>query len=225
MAKKKTGSTKPKATPRSKQRRSSARLAKAAEVEQAGEQVTETQEPELPLYKEDNNAFNTPIEDGKDYISTMPSEMLDRILGYCVMDHEPELAARQRDEGANFVKRPHVFLSLAAMSTHFKAHVESFSRLELTRNKDFYRFKTTAEIVESGNLRRSPRIKAKPPPDHRCYRMELITRLQTFCVRCGYFTDRFAVMANSMKCDALCERMLFPGVIVSMILLSINAYD
>jgi hypothetical protein len=215
MAKKKAKSTEANVMPPSKERKKSSRLAKAADVVQAVDEVIETLEPELPNYKEDINAFNTPVEDGKDYISNVPSEMLDRILSYCVMDHEPELAVRQRDEGSNFVKRPHVLLSLAAMSSHFKAHVESFCRLELTRNKDSYRFKSTAEIVEQGNLRRSPRIKAKPPPDHRCYRMELIRHLQTFCIRCGGYTDHFAAMVNTVKCHISCERVAFPGLIVS----------
>ena len=215
MAKKQSKSTEAKVLPTSKERRKSLRLAKTAEVEV---EVTETLQPELPNYKEDINAFNTPVEDGKDYISGMPSEMLHQILSYCVLDHEPELAVRQRDEGPNFVKRPHVLLSLAAMSELFKACVESFCRVELTKHKDSYHFKSTAEIVERGSLRRSPRIKEQPQRDNRCYRIELIGHLQTFCIHCGGYTDHFAAMVNTVKCHAQlsrCELLAFPGVIVS----------
>ena len=190
--------------------------------QEATEQLTEgpsqADQPELPKYKDDSNAFNIPVEDEKDYISGLPSEILDRILGYCVMDHEPELAVRQKAQGSDFVRNPHALLSLAAMSRHFKAHVESFCRRELMRNRDNYHlFKTNAEIIEKGGLRRSPRVKAQLPVDNRCYRSELVKDLQAFCIQCMIRTETFATMANSVKCHASCEHRFFPGVIVSLL--------
>ena len=186
-------------------------------TKQLTEEASQAEQPALPLYKDDSNVFNIPVEDEKDYISRLPSEILDRILGYSLMDHEPELAVRQKAQGSNFVRNPHAILSLAAMSKHFKAHVESFCRREMTRNRPAYRlFKTNAEIANERGLRRSPRLKAQPPVDHRCYRMELIGYLQTRCVHCKVFTEHFATMVNSVKCHARCERHFFPGVIVSL---------
>lgn len=115
---------------------------------------------QFPKFKEDINAFS-PLDDGADYISTLPSETLDQVLSYCILDHEPERTVRMQRENAYVDNRPHALLSLAAMSQHFRDHVENFSLRQLTNNKETYRFKTNAEILEGKKVRRSSRLKFK----------------------------------------------------------------
>lgn len=158
--------------------------------------------------------FKPIADDKKDHISTLPSETLDQILSYCVLDHEPEYAVRAQYTWPK--KRSHVFLSLAAMSSHFRGHVEDFSRRQLINNKESYCFKTNAELA--GDKRRSLRLHTPP----RCYRFELVAHLQKFCVRCNRPSSQFAVMANAVICCQRCARLAFPGQIVSVAFPNIN---
>jgi len=85
------------------------------------------------------------------------------------------------------VERPHVLLSMAAMSKRFYALVERFSVHHLTKYKRAYRFRTTAErdaARRSKAMRRSARLSAKPVHDSRVYRMELVHKLQVLCIHC-----------------------------------------
>lgn len=177
----------------------------SAEVKNV-EKVLETPQNHVPKFKDDSNAFNIPIEDDRDYVSQLPSELLNHVLSYCVLDHEPELAVRQRDEGDDFVQRPHVLLSLAAMSKHFKAHVETFCLTEMTKHKDVYNFSSNAENEASKPVRRSARLQEKPMTDYRCYRMELVGHLQRRCIHCNTWCSprELAVLANSVKCCTTC---------------------
>ncbi|KAK5725612.1 hypothetical protein LTR15_003802 [Elasticomyces elasticus] len=60
-----------------------------------------------PLFKDDLDAFHQPINEGKGFITAMPPELLDNILSYCVLDHEPEIAARAQREGKSYTRQSH----------------------------------------------------------------------------------------------------------------------
>ncbi|KAK3628001.1 hypothetical protein LTR56_018864 [Elasticomyces elasticus] len=58
-----------------------------------------------PLFKDDLDALHQPINEGKGFITAMPPELLDNILSYCVLDHEPEIAARAQREGKSYTRQ------------------------------------------------------------------------------------------------------------------------
>lgn len=198
-------------------------LAKANLIPDGGdsEGFDEINEPQVPQYKEYIDAFTDPPGDDEDHISKLPSETLDNILSYCVLDHEPERAIRMKNEGSAFKERSHVLLSLAAMSKHFRDHVESFCRREIIRNKPDYFFLGTVQYKLDQKppqqpVRHSPRFNDLPIVDRRCYRMELVYGVQTMCIRCGCWGYRWAVMANAVKCHVECESKALPQTIVSI---------
>ncbi|KAK3112783.1 hypothetical protein LTR53_010580 [Teratosphaeriaceae sp. CCFEE 6253] len=161
--------------------------------------------------KEDFSTFDTPVDEELDFISKLPSETLDQVLSYLVLDHDPERGVKARAHGTGYKHPPHVLLSLACMSRLFRAHVESFSRRELLRNKDDYRHVTQSEI--DAKCRRSARLQAKPPVDTRCYRAELVQHLQTYCIECNDLTNCRAQMASGVACHLSCEDAIFAATI------------
>lgn len=170
----------------------------------------------MPKFKEDVNAFNTTIEDGRDYISAMPSEVLNEIISYLARDHDPERAVKEHSSDPKISVSPHALLSLSAMSRDFRDHVESFCHRELERNKSLYYFRSNDELEdEKGPRRRSERLKGKPVTDTRCYRRELVTKLSWRCIGCNDFTGRSAVMANGLGCCVRCYPAYERGTIVS----------
>lgn len=182
------------------------------------DEVEETVQP-VTKYKEDVNAFSAPVDGyGTDYISGMPSEILNSILSYLILDHDPERGVKKHKVESQFRafhELPHVLLSLSAMSHHFQDHIEVFARLHLTAHKDVYRFKTTAERDEEKKVRRSERLKEKSVTIARCYRCELVRHLQHWCFGCNGYVTRRAVMANGVACCGPCEWRVFPGQMVS----------
>ncbi|KAK5704178.1 hypothetical protein LTR97_003191 [Elasticomyces elasticus] len=142
-----------------------------------------------PLFKDDLDAFHQPINEGKGFITAMPPELLDNILSYCVLDHEPEIAARAQREGKSYTRQSHVLVSLAAMSRMFRDCVESFCLRELRSNKQHTQFKTTDEMRRISQLnkptRRSTRLAGKSEQDHRVYRMEYVRILRSYCIKCS----------------------------------------
>ncbi|KAK5699377.1 hypothetical protein LTR17_023307 [Elasticomyces elasticus] len=155
-----------------------------------------------PLFKEDFNAFHHPIDENKDFINAMPPEMLDRILLYCVLDHEPELALKTEQNGKTRKQASHVLLSLAAMSTTFRDCVESFCLRQLRNNRHVTHFKTTRL---NKLVRRSTRLAGMPRPDNRVYRTEYLWFLHNCCVKCNKLNSHTAVMLNKVVCCKQCE--------------------
>ncbi|KAK3721010.1 hypothetical protein LTR37_003300 [Vermiconidia calcicola] len=167
------------------------------------------QQREPPRLKDDTNAFNVPAEEDKDFISSMPSEILENILSYLILDHDPERGFKMKEQGGKFQEQTHVLLSLSAMSRHFRAHVDSFCQRHLMKHKDIYHFKTDDEIDELRGRkprRRSDRLKAKPNQETRVYRMDLIRALQSSCIGCGRYAGHRATMANGVACCQRCDR-------------------
>ncbi|KAK3070968.1 hypothetical protein LTR53_009505 [Teratosphaeriaceae sp. CCFEE 6253] len=161
--------------------------------------------------KEDFYTFDTPVDEELSFISTLPSETLDQVLSYLVLDHDPERGVKARAHGTGYKNPPHVLLSLACMSRLFRAHVESFSRRELLRKKDDYRHVTRSE--KDAKCRRSARLRAKSPVDTRCYRAELVQYLQAHCIACHERTKRRATMASGVACHRWCEDDAFADTI------------
>ncbi|KAK4958451.1 hypothetical protein LTR10_004879 [Elasticomyces elasticus] len=190
-----------------------------SEVEATEAPTEEDAEVEyVPQYKDDKpNAFNTPVNPDKDFISTMPPEVLDNILSYCVLDHDPELAAKM--EKPPYIHRPHVLLSLAAMSTQLRDCVESFSLRQLTCDTARTLFKTTAEREAAvpdcrKPKRRSTRIAARPQEeDRRVYRKEFLHYARFHCFKCDVWCYNTSVMHNSVGCCPQCVHKDLQGTI------------
>ena len=177
------------------------------------------QQLDLPTYKDDTNAFNGAVEHGRDFISRFPPEILDNVLSYCVLDHDPERGARMMKEGFEFEERSHVLLSLAAMSRYFHAHVEGFCRRLLIKNKELYYFKSAAErraTAEAKRSRRSERLKSQlAVKDMIVYRFELVMKLELHCIGCNEFMFRRATMANGVACCWKCDSIVLGRHMVS----------
>ncbi len=179
-----------------------------------------------PNYKDETNAFNTPVEDGRDYISGIPAEVLQDIMSYLIRDHDPERAVKSEirwkgPDGTNrTAENPHVLKSLAAMSCHFRDQVEAFSLHELISHKTDYSFRTNAELEQGKEIRRSERLQTKPKKDHRRYRHELVTHLHIHCIRCNSLSLRRGSMVNGVACCQRCDYIEFPNQIVRIFCLS-----
>ena len=170
-----------------------------------------------PSFKEDINAFSIAVENGKDFISRIPSETLENILSFCLLDHDPDRGVKMEAQGKDFVEDSHALLSLAAMSRHFRDRVESFSLRTFTKPNDIYGFETNDEQAEG--KRRSDRLKLKSTLDSRCYRIELVKHWQAHCIDCNKWCVRRAVMGNEVACHdsswgKVCEDQVFPETIV-----------
>ncbi|KAF2483152.1 hypothetical protein BDY17DRAFT_323910 [Neohortaea acidophila] len=105
---------------------------------------------------------------------------------------------------------PHVFLSLAAMSSRLRDEVESFCRRYLTKHKERYYFTPNAEIEQKAT-RRSERLKGKPKVDNRVYRKALVYKLTLKCFGCNTWVRGFArgKLANGISCCSKCEEEMF----------------
>nr|POE72419.1 hypothetical protein CFP56_12292 [Quercus suber] len=165
-----------------------------------------------PRYKFDlcESAFFGSIVHDQDHFSPLPTEVLYNIFDYCVLDHHPERARMEHSLDSDFQANPHVLVSLAAMSRHFRGLVEDFSRRFLTKHHTFYSSSLEVDIVEQGQ-RRSARIAARGVSSDRVYRMELVTAIRERCIQCGKMSDHYAIMFNGVACHPECELRAFPG--------------
>lgn len=182
------------------------------------DEVTDPNTIAVSKYKEDINAFSVAVKEDADFISPMPSEVLDQILSYLLLDHDPERAVKKHavesfKPGENwkpYEDIPHVLLSMAAMSTCFRAHVETFSQRHLTTHAEFYRFTTTEQLEAKRNKprRHSDRLKSKGvvAPDPRCYRKELVKTMQAYCMGCRCRVIRRHTMYNGVSSCHDCEQ-------------------
>ncbi|GAB7362670.1 hypothetical protein MBLNU230_g2979t1 [Neophaeotheca triangularis] len=214
-----------------KKQRKSARLQAREDVEGQAEDDSlldegGMDEHQLPQFKDDSDAFNVPVEDGKDFISKIPSEILDRILSYSVRDHHPDLGekikARHNDHGTEFKEHPHVLLSLAAMSHHLKDHVESFCERQLRGNPGVYtRFAQVQDplIIRKPKtvLRRSARVEQMATPQAPVYRRIFVLWIACYCLRCNRLVGNRATVANTVGiCRSPCESEEFPGGLIGL---------
>lgn len=172
---------------------------------------------EPALRYKDDHLDKLEVDATKDFISPLPTEILHTVFSYLILDHDPERGIKVEANPTKtyaFKEQPHVLLSLATMSKHFRANIESFSCYHLTMHQDTYKyFKTTATIDKE--RRRSSRLAGKPRNDPRVYRLELVKHLQAHCWECGWWCTRRATMANGVACCRKCEDQVFPAVMVS----------
>jgi len=180
-----------------------------------------------PLYKDDlPNAFNGAVDPSKDFISKAPNEVIDNILSYLVLDHDPDRGVAMK--AGTYKPVPHVLLSLAAMSTLFYHATEGFTRRYLTKHK-LGPFKPATDwshhpgvmahlkIVEERerNKRRSSRIANNPKPEtHEFYRKTLWDELRSHCAMCHQQCWRPGKLANKVSVCEKCEQITFGWIMV-----------
>jgi len=217
-------------TPSKKRKLSADDAASIAEPEDItdADEVTDPNTIAVPKYKEDINAFSVPIKEDADFISPMPSEVLDQILSYLLLDHDPGRAVKKHAAESPkpgspyrpYEDTPHVLLSIAAMSISFRAHVENFSRRHMASHAERYYFKTNKEREADAShtlRRRSERLKSKEVIDTRCYRKELTRHLTWHCIDCNRWVGNRDIMNNGVACCNLCA--LSRHTVVSLICL------
>jgi len=185
------------------------------------DEVTDTDTIAVPQFKEDINAFSVPIDEEADFISRMPSEVLDEILSYLALDHDPDRAVKKHAAETTkgyYYEPSHVLLSVAAMSSRFRGHVEDFAQRQLTMHAEKYYFHSNEQLAERDNdkpRRRSERLKSKGVLETRCYRLELVRALQLQCMVCNRVTGYRDTMNNGVACCRNCARARSNETIVS----------
>jgi len=217
-------------TPRYNTRYKQAHL---SEQSQDADDVKElSRDDDYPLYKDDlPNAFNGDVDPNLDFFSKAPNEVIDNILSYLVLDHDPDFGIKVKAGTYNPV--PHVLLSMAAMSRLFYHATESFARRYRTRNKlnlpvpgiywpqhpeVFARLKASREREQDKerDKRRSIRIANAPKPEiHEVHRKALCTDSRCHCVMCHKPGWRPGKLANQVTVCEVCERSVFGAILVS----------
>jgi hypothetical protein len=191
---------------------------------------------DYPLYKDGlPNAFNGAVDPSLDFISKAPNEVIDNILSYLVLDHQPDRGVKMKAGTYKLV--PHVLLSTAAMSRSFYHATEGFARRYLTKHKlgpwkpaedKWARYpeflaqhpEVLAQVKIAGerqrNKRRSARIANIPKPDTSdFYRKTLWDELRSHCAICHKLCYRAGKLANQVSVCEGCERSVFGTMMVS----------
>nr|OQO27845.1 hypothetical protein B0A51_04814 [Rachicladosporium sp. CCFEE 5018] len=157
-----------------------------------------------PKYKDDlPNAFNGDVDPDRDFISKMPAKILEEIVSYCLLDHEPERALHfKKNPGVPI--RPHALLSLAAMSPSMYHAVEGFAARFTHMNRAQMHLR---EKPIDKSCRRSARLASKPQlkGEGPAHRHELLDLLAIRCVFCFKITTVKAVMSNMNTVCTPCE--------------------
>jgi hypothetical protein len=185
---------------------------------------------DYPLYKDDlPNAFNGTVDQSLDFISRAPTEVIDNILSYLVLDHDPDRGVKIK--AGTYKPVPHVLLSMAAMSRLFYHSTEGFARRYRTKNKlpqrpaiDWSPWPTVAaqmklreeeEHEKEHNRRRSVRIANIPRPEtHDFHRRKLWCDLTSHCAICLESGWRPGELANHVTVCETCERSVFGEIMV-----------
>lgn len=177
--------------------------------------------PHWPRYKDDlPNVFNGKVDPEKDFISKVPVEVIDSILSFLLLDHDPELGVKEKKGG--YKPRPHVLISMAAMSKLFYHATEGHAQRFLIKNKDaltpspsyanedWYRAREKAIEDKENSKRRSTRIANQPKPEVvQIYRKQLLSKLRWRCAVCFSWTGSYAggKFANAVSVCRGCERI------------------
>jgi hypothetical protein len=204
--------------------------------------------PIWPRYKDDLwNAFNGYVDPSQDFISKAPVEIIDNILSFLVLDHDPDRGVKMKE--TIYDRRPHALISMSAMSRLFYNATEGFARRFLTQNKDaleapymgtYYRthpeeYKAVLERREDfqkareekiSKLRRSSRLAEQPQPEVlTIYRKELWRKLQTRCAVCFDHVDRRGKFANSVSVCSGCDDTMNGSLAVNQLHFTSLAYQ
>jgi hypothetical protein len=209
------------------------RQAKLAEQSQDADEVEEVPRgDDYPLYKDDlPNAFNGAVDPSLDLFSKAPAEIIDNILSYLVLDHDPDRGVKVK--AGTYKPVPHVLLSMAAMSRQFYHATEGFARRYWTKHKlgipDPARSwpQYTPEVLvqikireekdreSERNKRRSVRIANIPNAEtHDFYRKKLCFELLTHCAVCLRSWWRPGKLANRVTVCETCEHSVFGQIMV-----------
>lgn len=181
-----------------------------------------------PRYKDDlPNAFNGEVDSSQDFISKTPVEIIDNILEFLILDHDPELGVKMKE--SNFKHRPHVLISMSTMSRLFYHAIEGFAHKFLTMNQEklsvpsyIHWWRNNPELLQrvtanmeqndkareerNSRLRRSTRIGNQPQEEPRkIHRIELCRALQRKCAVCLDFADTPGKFANAVSICKECE--------------------
>lgn len=173
--------------------------------------------PQWPRYKDDlPNAFNGDVDPEKDFISKAPVEIIDSIIWYLQLDHDPDQGVKAKEKSSK--PHTHVLMSMAAMSRLFYHATESFARRFLKKNEKtlnprigwenekWYQDSVKAQKERDDRRRRSARLAAVPQPKIvEIYRKELCDRFQwrcAICLKCAYSSCKFSNAVNlCMSCE------------------------
>ncbi|GAB7326160.1 hypothetical protein MBLNU13_g10166t1 [Cladosporium sp. NU13] len=201
---------------------------------ESSEEVTSDDEegaeelPSWPRYKDDlPNAFNGDVDPSLDFISKAPVEIIDNILSFLVLDHDPERGVKMRE--GNSKGHYHVLISMSAMSQLFYHATEAFAHKFLTMNQEalsvpsyahYWRDdpevlqRITANMEEyerargerERRLRRSSRIANQPKEEPReVHRIKLCRTLQSKCAICMKHAYTPGKFANAVSICSVCE--------------------
>jgi hypothetical protein len=209
--------------------------AQLSEQSQDADDVEEVPREYLyPLYKDDlPNAFNGAVDPSKDLFSKAPNEVIDNILSYLVLDHEPDRGVKVK--AGTYKPVPHVLISMAAMSRLLYHATEGFARRYRTKNKldlpepGVY-WPQHPEILESlkdhrerqeekeRNKRRSVRVtNIIKSETHEVYRKALCDKMKHWCAVCHLPGGRVGRLANQVSVCEGCERSVFGIIMVSAV--------
>lgn len=194
--------------------------------EDEGDDVEEL--PTWPRYKDDlPNAFNGEVDPSQDFISKAPVEIIDNILSFLLLDHDPERGVKTKEQ--RVYRRPHALISMSAMSHLFYHATESFAYRFLMKNKEvlslsyvgeharahpehFQTYLEREEIVErfreerASKIRRSSRLAGKPQPEvAKVHRTELVRVLQSRCAVCLCWNWNAGKLANAVSMCSKCD--------------------
>lgn len=174
---------------------------------------------QYPKYKDDlPNAFNGEVDPSKDYISKVPCEVIDNIISFLLLDHDPERGVKDQARGhRNYGIQPHALLSVAAMSRLFYHATESYAkRLTIKHPYLSSRLRLPQPRLEHGKgLRRSGRIANITQPERReIYRVQIVRELQYACVFCFRWSTEPAKLANAVCICRACEEKEFGDLMV-----------
>jgi hypothetical protein len=187
--------------------------------------------PLWPRYKDDlPNAFNGEVDPSQDFISKAPVEIIDNILSFLILDHEPDRGVKMKE--GTYDRRPHVLISMSAMSRLFYHATEGFARRFLKKNEEilsdpfmnpYYRkypeqhrtmLRHREESLKAreeklGKLRRSSRLADQPQPEAlTIYRKELRRTLQSRCAVCFDHAETRGRFANAVMICRDCEESI-----------------
>lgn len=187
--------------------------------------------PTWPRYKDDlPNAFNGEVDPSEDFISKAPVEIIDNILSFLILDHDPERGVKMKE--GTYKGRPHALISMSAMSRLFYHAAEGFAYRFLTKNKedlerpyvsawdrshpeqhqaylDLMQGYHLAREKRDSELRRSSRIAGKPQPEVvKIHRKELIRVLQSRCAVCLDHAWKQGKLANTVAICAKCDHSI-----------------
>jgi hypothetical protein len=185
---------------------------------------------EYPLYKDDlPNAFNGAVDPSLDFFSKAPNEVIDNILSYLVLDHDPDFGVKVK--AGTYKPVYHVLLSMAAMSRLFYHATEGFARRYRTKNKllpapafDWspwpaveaqVKIREEQKREKERNRRRSVRIANIPKAEtHEFYRKKLCDESRTHCAICLESCWRPGKLASQVTVCESCERDVFGNLMV-----------